>query len=852
MDCEDRPATPLIGRDREIDRLQGHVERTRRGEGGGVVLVGEAGIGKTRLLEHLDQVARGSGMQVFSGSGRELERERPFGPIFDALGLRSDEMDSRRRAVASLAVGDGGKEAADVFRIIDEVADLIEAETTRAPVLLEMDDVHWADDATLVFLQRLARMFQTIPLLIAIATRPVEPLSGVAAVVEAFRMSGASLLDIGPLDPIEAIALARAVSGDPADLVEERIATAGGNPLFITELLQASDVPLGDVPRSLRLTVLRRIEGLPDETVDVLKTASVLGSVIRAADLSAVLTRSDREAFEILKPAVREGVLIATRDGFRFKHELVRDAVYGEVPPEERKRMHLAVAHALLAAGADPLDVAAHVEAGADVGDEHAADLLLRAAGHARPRAPAVAADLFSKSLALYDDQGRRRASLLADIASAHMAAGNPRNAEAAARDGLASRLLSDEAWGEAAVALCESLLLQNRFGDMGESATRLLDRLSMSHVHRAALAQFQALAAFEHDVAAARACADIALEIAASSDHNGAAFWAGLADIHVAVEEGRIAHAMEVADSAYATAWDDERFRDAAVARDVRAWVMSFSDDVDAMESEVQEARRIWVASGDVATSSALSMAYLFVSGRWDELPAELEAQRSLAHDAGIFPFAVDALEQHLAARSGTREVEQDVEENARRQERLGRVPEPLALWNKALVVEERDGPSAASAFISSVVERYASWTRRRMLAHEGARLARAAGDVGLALTFAEICEEVARCYPTTTSRAAALWARGAATGDPELYERALDTYASTRARPYERAACLADAALLWMAKNETRGRDLADQAAEIWNELGATSEVARCEAMGKKLSRTRLVARPVSASPV
>ena len=225
------------------------------------------------------------------------------------------------------------------------------------------------------------------------------------------------------------------------------IAGAVGNPLFVTDLLAAlaqegvikvdsgqADVAEMTVPPTLRLTILRRLSFLPVGTLQILQAASVLGSSFTVTDLSAMTGRPALELSRTLAEAITGQVLADDGDRLRFRHDLIRDAIYEDLPLSVRRGLHREAGQRLARAEAPSLQVAEHLARGAGPGDTEAIAWLTRAAREAAPTSPDSAADLMGRAIGLMAPADPGRDELIAERASSLMLAGRIADAEAACR----------------------------------------------------------------------------------------------------------------------------------------------------------------------------------------------------------------------------------------------------------------------------------------------------------------------------------------------------------------------------------------------------------------------------------
>ncbi|HUP82847.1 MAG TPA: AAA family ATPase [Candidatus Limnocylindria bacterium] len=373
----------LVGRDREIAVIAAAMDDARRGRGRAVLIEGEAGAGKTSLLGHA--VSSVSGFVVYRSAAHEIDRDRPFGVIVDALRVSNVGRDEERRSIAGLLRSGGVKGFDDAlrYRVVEDIVALVERQSLVRPVLVALDDLHWADDPTVVVLHHLARRIGDLPVCVLATRRP--PKAGAAdELEEMLRDPRAQVLRLGPLDEASVIQLAVRVLGmEPAVGLRAVLAKAGGNPFFITELLAvlrderavhvggpAAEVSVVDARPELRMVILRRLSGLSPTAVAMLRMAAILGTTFGARDLAIGLGQSPTELLEPLREALAAGVLRAEDDRLAFRHDLVRTALYGDVPASVRQALHLQVAHALAGSGARPSQTAPHFAIGAAFGDD--------------------------------------------------------------------------------------------------------------------------------------------------------------------------------------------------------------------------------------------------------------------------------------------------------------------------------------------------------------------------------------------------------------------------------------------------------------------------------------------------
>src|SRR6266508_4809057 len=241
--------TPLVGRSSELASLVEVLRRAVEGPCQVALIEGEAGIGKTRLLAEVLDRARGEGFQLFVGAAAELERDRPFGALAEALDLRPTAADPERAEIGSLLLGDGDAVPSAMsldeapalrFRVLEAVLTLVERLSLSAPTVIALEDLHWADPSTLLALRQLCRRLVHLPLAVFGTLRPSPPSPELDRLLGEFIAQGGSYLRLGSLGPGEVAALVEEVAGiSPGPTLLQAVQGAAGNPLYVTELLSA-------------------------------------------------------------------------------------------------------------------------------------------------------------------------------------------------------------------------------------------------------------------------------------------------------------------------------------------------------------------------------------------------------------------------------------------------------------------------------------------------------------------------------------------------------------------------------------------------------------------------------------
>lgn len=369
-----RVASPtFIARDEQLARLLAAFERARGGTAGVVVIAGEAGVGKSRLLAEFASRVRAAGGQAFTGGSIEFHEALPYAPVIEAL---RPVVATADEGLLERVVGGSGGDLGRLFpqlerdsepqpagteprgqsRLFEQLLDLVGRLAREAATLLALEDLHWADASTQDFFSFLVRNLTAERIVLVATYRDDEvdrrhPLHLRLAQLERDRRIERIELSRFGRDDFErqlAGIRGRAVPGALADRIFER---SGGNPFFTEELLASeAATDTGDVPTSVREALLTRVDRLSGDAQRLLTVAAVAGRDAEA-DLLVAVSGLAREPVErALREAVGAHVLVATDDDrgrYAFRHALMQEALYGELLPTERSRLHALVAEAL-------------------------------------------------------------------------------------------------------------------------------------------------------------------------------------------------------------------------------------------------------------------------------------------------------------------------------------------------------------------------------------------------------------------------------------------------------------------------------------------------------------------------
>jgi DNA-binding NarL/FixJ family response regulator len=444
-----RLARPLLGRKREMEEVEQLLEGSCAGEARFLFVTGEPGIGKTRLLDELVTRAGERGCLALHGGAAEFERELPFGLVVDAVDEYLESLDPhvfQRLADEDLtelagvfpalrSLDPGSTEpgtAAERFRAHRAICGMFEHLAVRQPLVLSFDDLHWADGASLELVSHLLRRPPHAAVMVAATFRRGQIDRALTSTIERGVRDVDRLLNLGPLPRDQAHAL---VGEAPAAEYERLYEASGGNPLYLLELARlggGGDPRLsaggGGVPATVAAATAGELDALSAQGRGLAGAAAVAGDPFELDLTAATADMAEPDALDALDELVARDLVRSTQvpRRFRFRHPLVRRAVYEACSPGARIAAHRRSADALAARGAPAAVRAHHVEHSARHGDMAAVRVLEEAGGAAAKRAPASAARWFAAALGLLPDNAERseRVTLLMALARAQAATG--------------------------------------------------------------------------------------------------------------------------------------------------------------------------------------------------------------------------------------------------------------------------------------------------------------------------------------------------------------------------------------------------------------------------------------------
>ena len=374
-DVEAQVSSPvLVGRSGQLAALDAALAAASDGRPSTIMIGGEAGVGKTRLIGEFTENARRDNARVLTGGCLELGADGlPFAPFTSVL--RELVRDLSAAGVAELLPGGATRELARLLpefgapagpddagearaRLFEQILLLLERLAEAGPVVLVIEDTHWADASTrdlLAFLVRNQSSLERVLIVLTYRsddlhrTHPLRPL-----LAELGRIGWVTRIELGRLTRLDTSQLVTQIIGREAgdDLLADVYRRSEGNPLYVEALLDEGDPAQGKpLPESLRDLLVASARRLPDDTQEVLRIASAGGERTGHGLLAAVSALDEAALARALRPAVAANVLLTDLDGYLFRHALIREAVHDELLPGERGQLHRRFAEAI---GTDP------------------------------------------------------------------------------------------------------------------------------------------------------------------------------------------------------------------------------------------------------------------------------------------------------------------------------------------------------------------------------------------------------------------------------------------------------------------------------------------------------------------
>ena len=851
-------ASALIGRDAELATLVRLVTEVAAGRGGAVLIEGEPGIGKTVLVQAALAEAD-AGCQLFWGAGDELGQALPLLPLLEGLRVREPSANPRQNAIVRLLRGeDNADRGTDVSATLaEQLLALVAEQCAMRPTILVIDDLQWADQASITLFGRLAKSVLQMPLLLIGTMRPVPQRDELLALRRA--VGDAARLQLSGLTAAAVAELVAAQAGGTPDNKLLRLADgAAGNPFYVIELVAAltrsSGVTVtgagaamllnGSAPPSLSAAIADRLGFVSGPVREVVRAAALLGVDFAVPDLAIVLHRSVADLVPAIDEARAAGVLTESGTGLAFRHPLIRTALYDDIPAPVRAAWHSDAGRALAQAGA-PVDRVARQllwavggpRGPAEPTDEWILNWLARTADLLIGQAPQVAAELLRRAVATSAAGSPHHDFLVSRLADTLYRIGDAAEAEQVATRALAHTaepdLLVDLHW-----TLAQCRLTTGRSAESLATLDQALASPGISARHRARLL---VLAARTHinlgEVEKAGRAATTALEVASEAGDSWAMGWAlHVLTIATAVQ-GQMTDALPLFERALTVTEADPALTDLRLLLQInKAVALGCLDRYEEAFAAARQALYLADQAGTVVrrvqAHSALGK-LLFDTGRWDDAMAEvqvlhedLKEPAAACSDLGIAAVICFHRGDLAAAR-------QRLTAAAPHAERIGnRVISPLALARSL----DREHVGAPAEALTVLTAGFADNTEEldeiEDLLADAVRLAALAGDLDTARTFAGHATALAADSEIPHRQATEYYCHGLLDHDAARLLTAAERYGDA-GRPLLSAKALEEAAGEFIRTDDRdQGRAAFIRAVEIYTSLSAATDVARLQA--------------------
>jgi DNA-binding CsgD family transcriptional regulator len=849
---------PIRGRAAELKVIGGLVTALMRGHRGMLVIEGPPGIGKSRLLTEVMALADKGGVRTLFGEAFECQQTVPFFSLFMAT-LRADPPVGDADALRGL-----GRSADLSYWVVHDLADAICAAAAQTPLAIGLDDIHWADNGTLLALRSLAAARLEAAVLWVVTARTGAGGAAVQETLSVLQRANASIMRVAPMSH-SAVAhmVCDAVRADADESLLNLAAKAHGNPFLVSELVGGLDeegrihvsggraVASGEaLPRRLGANMQQRLDNLSGGAGELVRVAAVLPDRFSAGLLAAMLDRQPASLMSAVEEAVRADLLIEDNEQLRFRHDLLREATRQSLPQSLRRAMERQSASIMLGMGAAPAEVATQLARSAEPGDREAIGALRQAAHSVGHSDASAAADLSKRALDLLPAEDADHGPLVAETVEFLNRASRYAEAEELAVAALSEVASPQE---EAEIRLRRATLIRHSARWRVEENRRALQLGDISEVTRARHLGWLAYNLALHDHRGERrAAANEAAAVAASAGDLEARI---MADVTLALldnGEGYAGRALGRLEDLCALA----RTSDATAAQDMAAIhyalllaVVGRLDEAAVQVADgIEQARRegnamaldIWATNDGVAHLAA---------GRLSAARAAAESlappQRTAVTEGDMIRMVILA---EVAARTDDRTLLQQMVNDARDAYATGSsVVRRGAAHVLALAAWQRDDVHDAMRWLGDVaLFESPLWPQVLDQVILGARVASAAGDAGLRARVLQAVNLLEREHPAIPLfTGVARYARGILERDAQALLAAADLLHSS-SRP-----------LFYAAAAEDAGAELAqtDRGDEALHQLNAAFDtyldheaLADARRVGRQLRRLGVERRIVS----
>ena len=833
----------MRGREHELQLAGDCLREAARGRGQVLLVDGEPGIGKSAMLAEVTMLACRRGFTTAAAAADELGQLMPFAPLAAAL---PESVGVLAGAAAGTPATSGVVAHEFPAAGFGALQALVERRTAAGPVLISLDDLHWADPATLTALRVLPRRLAVQPLAWVLARRTTADGGGGGLLFDLLEKEGAARVTLGPLAGDAVAALLTDMLGAQPDQDLAALATgAAGHPYLLTELLrglaEAGTVQINGrtatmvserLPERLHRAARHRLGELTRRTRSLLEIMAVLGDSFQLDDVADMLGEPPAGLLPLVNEALAAGILTADGQAFRFRQTLLWQAVAEAVPAPARHALHRQFGEILLRRGDSALTAASHLVEGARRGDPAATAGLDQAADEVLRTAPGTAADLAVRALELTLPEDADRLPRLARAANALTIAARLDEAAGLVRDALA-RPLQAGYRAQLRTAWAAILGLQGRPAEADAEAGTVLAGPDVPGPVRdeAIVARLQALSALgEHQRAQATA-----QNVLAHPGEHGEPVQAGALTVLATIcwANGQLSQGLQL-------------FREAARraggispdARHFQPLLMLAARLIDLRQLDEAAA----MIRGPTGAGGYLPEPIPGVLRARAELAQGRTEQARVAADAALgIADSLQARPQRALARSVLSVIAfragdlRAAAQQLRGRPDVSHVTDSYAgtetLLAQALVVEAAAGPKQAVALLGDLYAGLGAH-RRALIGDPAAaawlaRTALAADRPDLAASVAQVAEEIARHNPTFPVVAvAAAHCAGLVSQDPARLAHA----AASHPDPWARASAAEDLGH-WLAGTPDRAGAVVqlDSALAGYGQTGAVRDVAR-----------------------
>jgi DNA-binding CsgD family transcriptional regulator/tetratricopeptide (TPR) repeat protein len=862
-------AAVWVGREEHVGMVRTLLEEAVAGRGGSALVEGEPGAGKTRLLEEALSAAEGLGCSIRHGSGDELWQGYPLRAVLDCLYGDGAAGDRGRGEIVGLLNGDGADTPTtetSLMAAMDRLLAQVDEICAERPLVVALDDLQWADDASLLMWQRLTKAAPRLPLLLVASCRPVPKRRELDRLRAGLVERGTLPVRLGPLTPEESERFVESLAGaPPGPRLRGRVGLAGGNPCYIEELVTGllaeeaieivggrAELTTPDGGRGHLCSLADRIGFLTPSSYETLRQAALLGVEFDAGQLAVVLGRTTRQLLDALGESIAAGLLSDTGDRLRFRHEVIREALYADIPGSVRSALHHDTARALADAGASPPVVAGQLRGVSGPMTGWAVRWLVEHAGTLNAQSPVLAAELIERAIEQGWPTDADRPVLEERLAEAATLLRRPQSA------GLV-RTMRDRTQDPARRAvlgfmLSSALMVQGDMAQALKATEEALAEPGLSVAWHIRLVACRVLCHADLDrLDAARAEGEEAVAAAERLGDPLAEAEARHAMAYVYYRLGREREALRHGAQGIA------RARQIPAAADIRLLMLANVaeghdrlDEPEDTEQALDEARtlaRRVGSTGRLVGMEARSAEFHFRRGRWDCAAGHLERAAELKVLDGWVPVLVHGMHALILGHRDQRAAA------LRHLERVE--PDALAAGTAVLrdaghlllaraLLAERDGRprDALRVLLPVLSDEYAAGMvhERHWLLPEVVRLALESGDAGSAEAAVAACEaEAAKAPEYPGPRTAAIRCRGLFAQDPAPLAQAL-AYYEGGSWPLLLGQTLEDLAVAQAWHGDlVASRVSLDRAVEAYSGLGAQWDIARAEARLRTLGVRR-----------